>query len=237
MELKDANWAAIEAYLETDDRVVIPLGSTEQHAYLSLATDSILAERVSIEAARPLGIPVCPVLSYGITPYFLAYPGTVSLRTETYRLVLHDMMDSLHQQGFRRFILVNGHGGNAPAREIGAEWSIAHPGSGVTLHDWWRAPLTWAAVAAADPVASHASWMENFPWTRLPGVTLPTAGKPAVDITPLRSLGAGAVRTALEDGSFGGVYARPDAEMLGIWQVAVEETRAVMAACGTATLS
>src|SRR3954449_4310915 len=54
----------VEEYLTRDDRVVLPVGSTEQHGYLSLETDNILAERVSAEAAEPLGVLVLPVLPY-----------------------------------------------------------------------------------------------------------------------------------------------------------------------------
>src|SRR5436309_10120295 len=64
----------LETYLMKDDRIVLPVGSTEQHAYLSLETDNILAERASVEAAEPLGVPVLPVLAYGVTG-FTAYPG------------------------------------------------------------------------------------------------------------------------------------------------------------------
>ena len=53
----DANWMQIEDYLKRDDRIVLPTGSTEQHGYLSLGTDAILAERVAAEAAEPLGVP------------------------------------------------------------------------------------------------------------------------------------------------------------------------------------
>jgi creatinine amidohydrolase len=62
MRIHDLNWMQLEAYLERDDRIVLPLGSTEQHAYLSLGTDSILAERIAVEAAEPVGVPVLPVL-------------------------------------------------------------------------------------------------------------------------------------------------------------------------------
>ena len=41
------------------------------------------------------------------------------------------------------------------------------------FHNWWNAPRTWAKVMGIDPIVSHASWMENFPWTRLAGVALP----------------------------------------------------------------
>lgn len=72
MRIADMNWMQVESYLQKDDRAVIPLGSTEQHAYLSLAVDNILAEKVALDAAEPLGIPVFPPVNYGITPYFLA---------------------------------------------------------------------------------------------------------------------------------------------------------------------
>ena len=84
MQIKDMNWMQLEDYLAQDNRCVFPLGSTEQHAYLSLATDNILSESVALAAAEPLHIPVFPVLNYGITPYFRAYPGSISLRIETY---------------------------------------------------------------------------------------------------------------------------------------------------------
>jgi creatinine amidohydrolase len=83
-------------------------------------------------------------------------------------------------------------------------------------------------VQAIDPVASHASWMENFPWTRLAGVAQPDQQKPMTDLDRLRQLGSAEVRAQLGDGNFGGHYQRPDADMQAIWDVAVAETRAVI---------
>lgn len=228
MQIAAADWAAVEAYLKTDDRAVVPLGSTEQHAGLSLATDTTLAERVAVEAAEPLGVPVFPAIPYGITPGLLGYPGTVSLRVETYLLLLRDVLDSLRQTGFRRVLLVNGHGGNQPAQSLASEYMADHPDVAVKVHHWWNAPRTWAAVQAIDPVAGHASWMENFPWTRLPGGAAPAAAKPAVDLNRLRVLPPDAARACLGDGSFGGRYQRTDAEMLAVWQAGVAETRDAM---------
>jgi creatinine amidohydrolase len=81
---------------------------------------------------------------------------------------------------------------------------------------------------ATDPVASHASWMENFPWTRLQGVALPDAQKAPVDVEKLRTLAQAEARAHIGDGNYAGVYQRPDAEMLAIWDVAVRETRALL---------
>src|SRR5881392_3277194 len=80
MRISEMNWMMVEEYLKRDDRCVLPLGSTEQHAYLSLSVDSILAERIAVEASEPVGVPVFPVVAYGITPYFRAFPGSITLR-------------------------------------------------------------------------------------------------------------------------------------------------------------
>lgn len=219
------NWMQVEDYLKHDDRALIPLGSTEQHAYLSLAVDTILSAKVARDAAEPLNVPVFPTLAYGVAPYFLAYPGTVSLRVETYVQVIGDILDSLARTGFKRIMLVNGHGGNSPAQSLAIEWMTHHPEVKVKFHNWWNAPRTWAKVQAIDPVASHASWMENFPWTRLEGVTLPDEQKPATQLELLRLLNPEEVRKLLQDGNFAGVYDKPDEVMQELWQVAVEETR------------
>lgn len=229
MRISELNWMQVEAYLQHDDRAVVPLGSTEQHAYLSLSVDSILSERVAVEAAAPLGVPVFPVQAYGVTPYFRAYPGTVSLRVETYTRLIRDILDSLGQSGFRRILLVNGHGGNAPADSLAIEWMADNPGTRVKFHNWWNAPQTWAQVQATDPLGSHASWMENFPWTRLTDVALPAEQKIPPDRTGKARLVGEEMRAIYGDGNYGGYYARPDAEMLAIWAMAVEETRALLA--------
>lgn len=228
MRIADMDWRTVEDWTRHDDRCVLPLGSTEQHAGLSLATDAINAERVAVEAAEPLGIPVFPVVSYGLTPYFSDFPGTVTLRLATYAALLRDILDSLKHAGFRRILIVNGHGGNQPASLLAQEWMMDNPDARVRFHDWWRAPRTWAAVQRIDPVASHASWMENFPWTRLSG-SEPAAGrKPMVDTDLMKTMAPFEVRMLLEDGNFGGRYQRDDSEMLEIWDVAVTETRALL---------
>jgi creatinine amidohydrolase len=103
-----------------------------------------------------------------------------------------------------------------------------HPDARVRFHSWWNAPKTWAAVQQTDTVASHASWMENFPWTRLANVRGPEMQKPMTDLERLRLLDPAGVRRLLGDGNYGGLYQRPDADMLAIWDVAVEETRALI---------
>ncbi len=228
MRIGDMNWMQVEEYLRRDDRAVLPLGSTEQHGFLRLTVDCILPERVAAEAAEPLGIPVFPVVAYGVTPYFRAFPGSVSLRVETHLALVRDILDALAHSGFRRVLIVNGHGGNSAVQQYVPEWIAEHPECRVLVHNWWNAPRTWAKVQEIDPVASHGSWMENFPWTRLPGVAVPEDQRPMVDVARVRALDPRSVREYVGDGNYGGRYQRPDEDMQAIWNVAVEETRALL---------
>ena len=224
MRVAEMDWRMIEDWVRHDDRCILPIGSTEQHAGLSLVTDAILAERVAVEAAAPLGIPVFPAVPYGLAPYFQAFPGSITLRVATLCAVVRDVLDSLKRSGFRRIVIVNGHGGNQPAAALAQEWLMDNPDCRVRFHDWWRAPRTMAQVQATDRVASHGSWLENFPWTRL--ASTPADGVNAmVDTDRLKTLPPFDARNLLDDGNFGGRSQRPDAEMLAIWNIGVAETR------------
>jgi len=231
VKIEDCNWMQVEEYLDRENRLVIPLGSIEQHAYLSLGVDRILSERVCVEAAEPLGVLVLPSLPYGLTPYFAAYPGSPTLRVETYRAVLVDLLDSLAGQGFRRFLFVNGHGGNDPGRPAVEGWAETQVDRAVQWPNWWAGERVRAVVAEIDPDASHASWFENFPWTRLAGVTMPDEKKPMADISKMRELDPREVRELLGDGSLGGVYERSDDDVMRVWHTGVEEVRDLIDHC------
>ncbi len=227
MRIAEMDWRMVEDWVRHDDRALLPLGSTEQHAGLSLATDTILAERLATEAAEPIGAPVFPPLPYGLAPYFAAFPGSITLRVATFGMLLRDVLDSLKRSGFRRVLIVNGHGGNQP-EAIAREWMMDNPDARVRCHDWWRAPRTMAAIRAVDADAGHASWMESFPSTRLAWTPPPATAKPMVDLGRVATLPPFELRNLVEDGNFGGAYQRDDAIMTGIWRIAVAETRELL---------
>ena len=231
MRIRDCNWMQVQNLLETGEtRAVLPLGSIEQHAYLSLAVDALLAEQVSVDAAQPLNIPVFPAQPYGFTPTYMAYPGTLTLRLQTLLAVLADLVGSLHHHGFRKILIVNGHGGNSGAASLLQELTGQLPGLQIRWHNWWSAPRTMAFVREQDPNASHASWMENFALTRLPGVQLPQAPKPLVDYARMAVMDPPAKRAYLGDGCYGGHYQLPDAVTDELWGIAVQETRELLQA-------
>lgn len=228
MLISEMNWMQVDEFLKTDDRCILPTGSTEQHAYLSLTVDAILSARLAQEVGNLGAVPVYPVIPYGLAQQWTAFPGTITLRLETYLALIRDVLDSIRRTGFRRILLINGHGGNAPAQGMLREWMMDNPDSTVKWHNWYNAPKTWAKVLEIDPIGSHASWMENYPWTRLPDVSMPSAQKPQTDLDILTTLNPAKTRQLLGDGNMGGLYQRADEEMLAIWQVAVFETLALL---------
>jgi creatinine amidohydrolase len=207
MRARDLNWLQVEEYLGHDDRVVL---------------------RGAAEAAEPLGVLVLPALAYGLTPSFAAYPGSPTLRLETFLAVLRDLLDSLEGQGFRRFLLVNGHGGNIAGGSLVREWAAAHPEAQAIFHSWWSSERVIAAAKEIDPEPSHANWFENFPWTRLAGVELPPERKPPLDEAGYRVASPEGVRELLGDGVFAGAYALPDEQLEAVWRTGVEEVRELL---------
>ena len=94
-----------------------PIGATEQHGYhLPVACDALLAEKVAVgaaETAKELNLLVLPTLTYGLSEHHMSLPGTLTLQPETILAVIADICGALVQQGVRKLVLLNGHGGNS----------------------------------------------------------------------------------------------------------------------------
>jgi len=104
------------AALDRDRTVLLlPVGSVEQHGnHMPLGTDTLLAHHVSLAAADALAgrVAVLPPPWYGFSAHHMRFPGSITLRAETLMAVVEDIVGSLVQHGFRRVLIVNGHGGN-----------------------------------------------------------------------------------------------------------------------------
>lgn len=102
--------------LDRDKTVLIlPLGSVEQHGgHMPLGTDTMLAYSVSLAAAERAGnVAVLPPPWYGFSAHHMRFAGSVTLKPETLMAVAEDVVGSLVSHGFRRILIVNGHGGNS----------------------------------------------------------------------------------------------------------------------------
>jgi creatinine amidohydrolase len=219
MLFQDLSWADVERYLELDDRVVVITGACEQHSALSLLTDVLIPLAVAREACKKEGVLIAPPLPYGVSPYFTAYPGTLSLRPETFLQVVRELMEGLIAQGFRRVLVSNGHGGNTGLlAPLLVEVGNAHPEARLALFHWWRHPRVEQVAEETGLPQHHANWSESFGFTRVG--PLPTGDKEPVELP--RTAPAAAFRAALGDGSFGGPYQAPDEIMDRLFTAAVE---------------
>jgi len=219
MRLSELNWFDIESYLENDDRIIMVLGACEQHAHLSLLTDVKIPLALADAASQQTGVLVAPPLNFGASPYFLAYPGTMSLRIATLMDVVEDLVRSLYGYGFRRVLILNGHGGNDPVR--GRLYEVANDLDDlqIKLYAWWQSHSVEAICLKYELKPGHANWLEAFPFTRV--AELPEGEKPPPTIPGL--LGAQVTRQVLGDGSFGGKYQVADNILQEIFDATVAD--------------
>ncbi len=217
MRLEELNWMDVERYLQQDDRILLVLGACEQHGYLSLLTDVKIPLALADAASERTGVPVAPPLNFGASPYFLDYPGTISLRVSTLLDVAEDVVRSLYRQGFRRMVVLNGHGGNDAAR--GRLYEVANdcPGLQLRWYAWWTSHSVEAVARRYELKPAHANWLEAFAFTVVS--ELPAEPKTPPEVPGL--LDAAAARAVYGDGSFGGPYQAPAEVMHAVFQAAL----------------
>ncbi|MFP5070488.1 creatininase family protein [Pseudonocardia nantongensis] len=145
--------------------VLLPAGAFEQHGPgLPLATDLIRAEAVADRVADRLAgqAVIGPSLPVGVSPHHLGFAGTVSLSTATFAAVVRDYVDGLYRHGWRKVLVVTGHGGNDATLGTLAQDLLAERPD---LQFAWSplTPLAADVVAAAGPpeVSGHSGAAET----------------------------------------------------------------------------
>ncbi len=112
--LPDMAWPEVADLLTRSDMVIIPVAAIEQHGRQGpLGTDFLNSVEKAKLIAQRTDVLVAPILLPGNSPYHMGFPGTITLKAETIQAVYFEAAQSLIQHGFRRFLFLNGHGGNA----------------------------------------------------------------------------------------------------------------------------
>ena len=219
MNLGDLTWMEVERSLKTENRIMVVLGATEQHGYINLLADIKIPLALAEAASERTGVLVAPPLNFGCSSYFTDYAGTISLRVSTLLAAVEDIIRSLHHHGFKRILVVNGHGGNDPAKVFLGELANDLPDLQLTWYNWWKSTLVQAAAERHGLGTFHASWMEAFPFQR-------TADMPDGEKQPFityRILSSEALKRQLGDGVYGGAYHVSDEIMNEIFDIALQE--------------
>lgn len=131
LKLEEMSWPEIRSALESGyTRVIIPVASIEQHGYhLPENTDAVLGESAALMTAVKLGNTlVAPSVRPGISPHHMSMPGTLTLRPETFRMLLEDYVSCYLHHGFLSIVFLCSHGGNVkPCEAVAASIGAAHP--------------------------------------------------------------------------------------------------------------
>lgn len=165
MRLSDMSWDQAKEYLEREDRLILPIGATEQHGrQLGLGCDFLIAERVAEDTGAQTGVAVAPTLPYGMSLHHMQFAGTLSLKPATLALVLEDVLRTAYAHGFRRVLIVNGHGGNTAALDSTLA-VVANELAGLRVKnfEWWKEPsiLKIADEMAGTQRGTHSSSAET----------------------------------------------------------------------------
>ncbi len=137
MRLTDITPQRVEEYLQTSQTVLLCIGSIESHGHhMPLGTDTLIPDKIAALVEEKSPVLIAPTIPYGATDTIMGCPGTVSLGVEGLMLVLRKVLGSLYRYGFRKFVILNGHGGNIKAIEtVGMEFH--RQGAWVAVLNWW----------------------------------------------------------------------------------------------------
>ena len=227
MLLEKMTFGEIQAALAEGRRdVVVPCGAVEQHGrHLPLDVDAVHADRLAQEVAQRLGTAlVAPTIRVGVSPHHMAFPGTLSLRPETFEAVYSDYCRSLAAHGFRTILCFSGHGGNfAPLADmeqrlddlVGPDCRVIVFADLHGLIEVWRSAV---ADAGGDPdsVGGHADVAESSVYSYLrPGEVrtdqLARGYTGPVDDEVLQRLFTGGIRALSATGVMGDPHGFSDA--------------------------
>lgn len=135
------------------DLAIVPVGTVEAHGAIPLGTDTLIPEAMAEQLAPRLQAVIAPPVAYGVTDSLLPYPGSTTVSAETFRAYLFEAAAGLVDAGFRRIVLLNGHGGQSGevADVVARLWNEKRAYA-VAL-EWWGL----AAEASQDIYGEHAS--------------------------------------------------------------------------------
>lgn len=157
-------WPEMNEAIAMQKVVLLPTGSTEQHGpHLPLETDVFLAEAVCLEAGRraPDRILVLPPISYGLNMHHIDFPGTLHIEPEVFIAFCVNITKSLAYHGFKKILLVNGHGSNMPLVDLVARKTVLATQSLCAAVGYYNFALEAFEKIKETPVMAHADEFET----------------------------------------------------------------------------
>lgn len=138
---EELTWPQIKEAVAQDKVAVLPVGSIEQHGHhLPIFTDSCIVwgvcQRAVAQAAEEALL--LPTVYYGYSPHHMDFPGSIAIGSDHLVRYLADIGTSLARHGFKRILIVNGHGGNSARTDAASQEITLLTNSICAVTSWWR---------------------------------------------------------------------------------------------------
>ena len=176
MFLEKITWVQAKEYFTKKDTVIIPVGSTENHgSQLCLGTDFLIPRKLCEIINERLDVMIAPTIPYGVGDQHANFPGTISIGADGLYDLVSRVVSELHKFGIRKFVFLNGHGGNTPVLQRVCVDLDNQEALGCVLN-WWTIAgdlnPAWkgghgggeetAAMLAIDPSCVHMHYFQPF---------------------------------------------------------------------------
>jgi creatinine amidohydrolase len=163
--LAKMTWPEVEEVLKESNIALVPIGSTEQHGpALPVDNDAYIATQFASQVAESIAervkVVVTPTISFGFSPHHMQFKGTITLSEPTLVRVIVDICKSLVHHGFKKIVLINGHGGNSTAIENALHEMSGAVEAKIFSLNWWDLAADKIKEVATRPVF-HACDMET----------------------------------------------------------------------------
>ncbi len=167
--MRELSWSQIEPLANDKTIVIVPTAATEQHGrHLPIEVDCRIVEEVAKRAAERVAdttpVLVAPTLSFGVSGYHMGFPGSLTLSMATFITVVEELCESLIHHGFRRILILNGHGGNNDPNKIAARNVADRTGVAVAAASYWNVAADELAPFQdneVDAIPGHACGFET----------------------------------------------------------------------------
>jgi creatinine amidohydrolase len=157
-------WPEMNRAIEMQKVVLLPTGSTEQHGpHLPLDTDAFLVETVCLEAGRraPEKMLILPPVSYGLNLHHIDFPGTIHIEPEVFIAFCLNITKSVAYHGFKKILIVNGHGSNGPLVDLVARKTVLETDSLCAAVSYFSLVAEAFEGIRETPVIAHADELET----------------------------------------------------------------------------
>jgi len=142
IRIDELTYPALEKILDSGiDTLLLPVGTLEAHGrHAPIGTDNFCAEDIALKLGERTGWPVAPTLNYGVTTGLVAYPGGIRIPKGQYAELMETILTGFLEMGFRRVVIINGHGGNTESLGLVVKnLIVSDPGRRhFIVIDWWH---------------------------------------------------------------------------------------------------